>query len=48
MDAATGLKKFLVNSALNSKYANLKNSGKVTHGLWDKIVFKRAKAALGG
>jgi long-chain acyl-CoA synthetase len=28
--------------------ANLKNSNSVTSGCWDKIVFKKMKAIMGG
>lgn len=31
-----------------TKLANLKNNGTVTHCLWDKIIFKKMKAMLGG
>jgi long-chain acyl-CoA synthetase len=45
---ATGVKAKLVNSAVSSKLAALRSSGKLTHCLWDKIVFKKIKAMVGG
>jgi len=46
--AATGCKSWLVNKAVNSKLANLAQSGSVQSGCWDAIVFKKTKAILGG
>ena len=46
--AATGCKAMLVNSAHGSKVAALKKDGNVTHCLWDKLVFGKVKAMLGG
>lgn len=34
--------------ALETKLANLKTTGQVTHGCFDKIIFKKTKAMLGG
>lgn len=45
---ATGIKKTLVDKAVASKLAGLRSSGKVTHCLWDKLVFNKVKAMLGG
>jgi len=45
---ATGIKKTLVDKAVAAKLAGLKSSGKVTHCLWDKLVFNKVKAMLGG
>jgi len=45
---AKGIKGSLIKSAVAAKMAGLKSSGKVTHCLWDKIVFKKTKALLGG
>lgn len=45
---ATGLKATLVNKAVAAKLKGLKTSGTVTHCLWDKIVFGKVKAMLGG
>jgi long-chain acyl-CoA synthetase len=44
----TGFKAKLANTAVNSKLAALRSSGKVTHCLWDKILFKKIKAMVGG
>lgn len=45
---ATGLKKSLINKAINSKLEGLRHECKYTHGLYDKLVFKKVKAVLGG
>jgi long-chain acyl-CoA synthetase len=45
---ATGLKGTLVKKALAAKLANLHSTGTVTHCLWDKIVYKKIKAMVGG
>ena len=45
---AKGIKATLVNNAVKAKLAGLKNNGKLTHCLWDKIVFKKVKALVGG
>lgn len=45
---ATGIKGYLVQYALNSKMNALKATGAVTSGCWDKIVFSKMKALLGG
>ena len=46
--AATGCKRWLVNKAVAAKTANQNATGTFTHGCYDKIVFKKAKALLGG
>ena len=38
----------LVNMGLSSKLANLKDNGSLTHWLYDKLVFSKVKAILGG
>lgn len=48
MKAASGIKGWLVNTAVNSKMTNLKNGNGLTHGFYDKIVFKKMKNLLGG
>ena len=48
LDAATGCKKWLAGKAVASKTANYERDGSVTHGCWDKLVFKKMKALLGG
>ena len=45
---APGLKGFLFRSALESKVKRLHESGNNVHALWDRIVFKKVQAALGG
>jgi long-chain acyl-CoA synthetase len=47
-DAATGLKGWLVKKAVSTKLTNLKAGYGVSHGLYDKLVFKKMKAILGG
>lgn len=46
--ALTGCKGWLVNKAVNSKMGGLKDSNTVTSCCYDKLVFKKMKAALGG
>jgi long-chain acyl-CoA synthetase len=48
LSEATGLKKKLANMAIKSKMNNLQKTGSVKSCLWDKIVFNKMKAALGG
>ena len=48
LDAATGCKGWLVRSAIATKLANLKANGVYTHGCYDKLVFNKVKASLGG
>lgn len=48
IDAATGVKKWLVNKAVNSKMAALKANNTVVSGCYDKLVFKKMKAIMGG
>jgi long-chain acyl-CoA synthetase len=48
IDLATGVKAWLVKKAVASKMANLKSTGAVTHGCYDKIVFKKMKMLMGG
>ena len=46
-DAKGGLARALFRRALSTKLANLKASGTVTHGLWDKLVFAKVRASVG-
>jgi long-chain acyl-CoA synthetase len=46
--AATGIKGWLVNKAIAAKLANLRDGTGVTHAIYDKLVFKKMKAILGG
>ena len=48
INSATGIKGWLVNSAVNTKMNNLKAGNGLTHGLYDKIVFNKMKNLLGG
>ena len=48
MNAATGCKGWLVNKALTAKRANYARNGSLTHGCYDKLVFKKVKKLLGG
>lgn len=48
ISTAPGLKGKLARRALATKLQNLKEKQTFEHGLWDKIVFKKVKAALGG
>jgi len=48
MSAATGIKRWLVNKALNAKTANYAANGRYNHGCYDALVFKKVKALLGG
>ena len=45
---ATGCKAWLVNKALNSKTAALEANATYTSGCWDKLVFSKVAALLGG
>ena len=45
---AKGCKLWLVNKAIAAKTANQTRTGTFTHGCYDKLVFKKAKALLGG
>ena len=48
MAALTGTKAKLANKALKTKLENLEKTGTVTHWLYDKLVFGKMKAVLGG
>ena len=45
---ATGCKKWLINKGLAAKRANYATNGQITSGCYDKLIFKKAKAMLGG
>lgn len=38
----------LINNAVQTKMTNLRNTGALTHGCWDSVVFKKVKALTGG
>lgn len=44
----TGCKASLANKAVNTKLDNLHTSGDYTHMMYDAVIFKKMKAALGG
>lgn len=46
--SATGLKGWLVNTALNAKMENYRNGQGVTHAFYDKVVFQKFRNILGG
>ena len=46
--ALTGCKKGLANHAFNAKMYNLKNKNDAKHWLWDALIFKKMRNALGG
>lgn len=46
--ALTGIKAKLTKKGLAAKVKNLDNSASVTSFLWDKIIFKKFKEAIGG
>lgn len=48
MKELTGMKKRLADWAVATKLANLEKDGSVTHGLYDRLVFNKFKAILGG
>jgi len=37
-----------VDRAISTKLKNLESSGKLSHSIYDKLVFKKFKSALGG
>ncbi|KAI0647728.1 acetyl-CoA synthetase-like protein [Trametes meyenii] len=45
---APGLKGALFRQAVAAKLHNLRTSGKLTHPLWDRLVFRKINAVLGG
>jgi long-chain acyl-CoA synthetase len=47
-DQLQGFKKSLVDTALATKIENVKTTGEYTHSLYDKLVFDKTKAVLGG
>ena len=46
--AKKGVVSWLATKAVNAKLYNLKNGGGVHHGFYDKVIFKKMKAILGG
>lgn len=48
MAQATGVKKYLLDTAVAAKMEKLRSTGSPTHALFDKLVFKTMRQALGG
>jgi long-chain acyl-CoA synthetase len=48
MSKLTGLKKSFADRAVKSKLENYRKNGSLTHSIWDRLVFSKSKAALGG
>ena len=48
MAAATGVKRFLLTRAINSKIEGLRSNNLVSSGIWDALVFKKMKLLMGG
>lgn len=48
MDKLTGMKKFMADSAVSTKLANLEKDAAYTHTLWDRLVFGKTKELFGG
>lgn len=47
-DSTTGVGGWLARTALASKMSNLKNGSGLTHTVYDYLIFKNARASLGG
>ena len=45
---APGLKGYLLRSAVESKLKHYEETGSVTHAFWDRLVFRKVRAMLGG
>ncbi|WFD01937.1 long-chain-fatty-acid--CoA ligase [Malassezia obtusa] len=45
---APGLKGFLLRRAVETKLKNYDETGAITHAFWDRLVFRKVRAMLGG
>ena len=45
---APGLKGFMLRRAVNAKIKNYDETGAITHPFWDRLVFRKVRAMLGG
>ena len=48
INSSSPVKRWLFNTAYNQKLANLRATGTVTHAVWDRLVFSKVAAKLGG
>lgn len=48
IEAATGIKRKLVDAAVETKLKNLREKCEYKHGLYDAVVFKKMRTVLGG
>ena len=48
IEASSPAKQKLIKNALSVKLENYESKGKYTHKIWDRLVFKRFRAMLGG
>ncbi|KAI8923233.1 hypothetical protein BC831DRAFT_472173 [Entophlyctis helioformis] len=48
LHSGSAVKAALFQRALDSKIANLRTNGSLTHSIWDPLVFAKAQALLGG
>lgn len=46
--AEGGLKASLLTTALNTKIKNYEETGTITHAFWDRLIFRKVRANLGG
>jgi len=48
MSKLGGIKKAMADRAVKTKLENYRKNGGVTHSIWDRLIFSKSKAALGG
>ncbi|WFD33802.1 long-chain-fatty-acid--CoA ligase [Malassezia cuniculi] len=46
--AAGGIRAALLSTAINTKIKNYDETGTITHAFWDRLVFRKVRAKLGG